>query len=163
MIASLILLMAAAAAAGEPGPSRLPPKLPPVPELPAAEPAAIFTYSVDGQCRVDEIRKLQGPNDVGSRDLEQRVYRERTVWRFVDGERLQLRERRVQLLGEMVLEGELVCHVRPAGGVVEAWIEREDSTGARRRAPSRVSVRLIGDAIEHLGTFSVELPAPERR
>ncbi|HEX7036683.1 MAG TPA: hypothetical protein VF210_12965 [Pseudomonadales bacterium] len=157
MIVLLVLMvMASAAAAAES--ERLPPELPPVPRFPPPEPSSIFTYSVDGACEVTEIRKLQGSNEVSARDVEKRVFGEDTVWRFVDGERLQLQERRVKLLGEMILEGELVCLVRPTGAVVEAWIERSTDADGRRRRPTREPVEIAGGAIEHLGTFSIEFP-----
>lgn len=162
MIVLLMLMVMASPAAAAAEADRLPPELPPVPGLPAAEPPPIFTYSVDEACRVTAIRKLQGSSEVSARDVEARVFREDTVWRFVDGERLQLRERRVKLLGEMILEGELVCLVRPSGAVVEAWIERSADTAGRRRAPTREPVGIAGGAVEHLGTFSIELPAPVR-
>jgi hypothetical protein len=72
-----------------------------------------------------------------------------------DGRRSQLLERRVRLLGELVLEGELVCHLRPTGQVLEAWIERTDQGAARRRAPTRDEVPVRNGAIAPLGTFSV--------
>lgn len=165
---ALLLLQAAAAAstaAGTaPDPGRLPPPLPrPVPELPT-DPPAIFLYSVDGECRVVDTRKLQGPEQITWGDVQRakQVFREQTAWRFVDGLRRQLQERRVKLLGEMVLEGELVCHVLPSGEVVEAWIEREDGGAGRRRIPDREPVDSTDGNLQDLGTFSVELTTRAR-
>lgn len=142
--------------------------LPPDPEPPdpprtlpsSGEAPAIFTYSVDGRCRVADPRKLQGSESRTWPEAEGRydVYRETTLWRFLDGMRRQLRERRVKLMGEMVREGVLVCHLQPSGEVVDAWIEREDDGSARRRAPTRQPVAVSDGEIEHLGTFSLELP-----
>lgn len=164
---SALLMIAALAAPPPPDPSRLPPEpveRPSIRDLPAGEaPAAIFTYSVDGACRVTGITRLQGPKTSSWEDVEQahQVSGEETVWRFVDGLRRQLTERRVKLLGEMVLEGELVCYVLPSGDVAQAWVERRDSRLGRRRAPTREPVPVRGGSIPDLGTFSVDLPGPD--
>lgn len=119
---------------------------------------ALFTYRVDGHCRVDRTRKLQGPPDVRWKDAALRfgVAREDTVWRYLDGVRSQLRERRVKLLGEMVLPGELVCLLRPSGEVMEAWLERRDAD-SRGRSVSREPVAVQGGRIADLGAFSLTL------
>ena len=57
--------------------------------------------------------------------------------------------------GELVREGELICHVRPSGEVVDAWIERRDDSVARRQAPRREPVPIRGGRVGDLGTFSV--------
>lgn len=155
----------AVAAAQAPDPDLLPPRAEPprsVRDLPApTRPRAIFTYTVDGACRVTGIRKLQGAAHVTWRDAEQahEVSRETTVWRFVDGLRRQLRERRVKLMGEMIDDGELVCLLQPSGSVVQAWIERRDNTPARRRSPTRQPVPLEDGQLTGLGTFSVDIDA----
>lgn len=125
-------------------------------------PTAIFTYQIDGRCRVDNARKLQGPRELLWRQVAavRGITEERTVWRFIDNTRTQLRERRVKLRGEMVRRGELVCHLRPSGDVINAWIERRDTSIARRRAPTRESVAVRDGRIPDLGTFSVTYEAP---
>lgn len=160
MTYALLLLIAAIGAAPA---DRLPPEpaeVPSVGELRDSEPAeAIFTYRIDGRCRVTGARKLQGPEDVTWRDADERleVFREDIEFRFVDGVRRQLRERRVKLLGEMVREGELVCFVLPSGDVAEAWIERRDRSTGRRRAPTREPIAVSDGEIDPLGTFSLDM------
>jgi hypothetical protein len=143
--------------------------IPAPPPAPAAPPSirdradpsevgpAIFTYRIDQRCQVDDTRKLQGADDLLWNDVARArsIDDENTVWRFVDNVRTQLFERRVRLLGEMVRGGELICHVRPSGEVVAAWIERRDTSTARRRAPIRESVDIRGGRLPDLGTFSV--------
>ncbi len=157
-----LILLAAIAAATTADTSRYAP--PPTAEarrsiedLDEPGPEAIFTYRVDGRCRVDDPRLLQGPDSILWRDAEEvfDITGESTVFRFIDGRRTQLRERRVRLLGELVREGELVCHVRPSGEVVNAWIERRDDSIARRQAPRRDPVAIRGGRVGDLGTFSV--------
>tara|TARA_Y100001933_G_scaffold77192_1_gene78453 strand:- start:6598 stop:7122 length:525 start_codon:yes stop_codon:yes gene_type:complete len=141
--------------------SEFPPPPPPQTTIPAGIPEAtrnvIFTYRVDGGCRVESPRLLQGPDRTLWRDADETfdITGESTVFRFVDGRRTQLRERRVRLLGELVREGELICHVRPSGEVVDAWIERRDDSVARRQAPRREPVPIRGGRVGDLGTFSV--------
>lgn len=159
----MMLLMAAAA----PDPDRLPPdarRPPDVRDLPpAGAPPAIFTYEVAGDCRITGTRKLQGPDQVDWAEAQRRrqVFREDTVWRFIDGMRRQLRERRVKLRGEMVREGELVCHLLPSGEVAEAWIERRDAAPGRRRTPTREPVTVRDGTIADLGTYSLDLNTEE--
>ena len=135
--------------------------LPPQTATPAGTPEetrnVIFTYRVGGGCRVESPRLLQGPDRTLWRDADEAldITGESTVFRFVDGRRTQLRERRVRLLGELVREGELFCHVRPSGEVVNAWIERRDDSVARRQAPRREPVPIRGGRVGDLGTFSV--------
>ena len=165
----LMILAAVAASAPEPDRERLPPQpveAPRIRDLAPAVPApAIFTYAVDEACRIVRPRKLQGPASMVWDDAQKArdVFSEETVWRFVDGVRRQLQERRVKLLGEMILEGELVCHVLPSGEVVEAWIERTEGA-VRRQARSREVLTIRGGRIEDLGTFSLDFqpdpPAP---
>lgn len=147
------------------------PAPPPAPAGPAGPPSilgdaersdagpAIFTYRIDGRCRVDDTRKLQGADDLLWNDVAEfrDIDEENTVWRFVGNVRTQLFERRVRLLGEMVRVGELICHVRPSGEVVAAWIERRDTSTARRRAPIRENVDIRDGRLPDLGTFSVTL------
>jgi len=111
---------------------------------------------------VDNARKLQGTRELLWRSVAaaREITEERTVWRFIDNTRTQLRERRVKLRGEMVRRGELVCHVRPSGDVVQAWIERQDTSVARRRSPTRESVVVRDGRIPDLGTFSVTYETP---
>lgn len=125
-------------------------------------PTAIFTYQIDGRCRVDNARKLQGRRELLWRQVAAalEITRERTIWRFMDNTRTQLRERRVKLRGEMVRQGELVCHVRPSGDVVKAWIERKDTSIARRRTPTQDPVTVRDGRIADLGTFSVTFEPP---
>lgn len=163
----MAVLMAASTAGAAPG-DRLPPEpgdAPSIHDLRGGQPPAIFTYRVDEQCRVTGVRQLQGPDDLLWRDVNRarRISAEDTVFRMVEGQRRQLTERRVRLLGEMVLPGELVCLVQPIGGVVDAWIMRTDTSPARRRAPTRESVPVRDGDIGELGTFSVtlELPLPD--
>lgn len=127
----------------------------PVPD--AAPAPAIFTYRVDGRCRVDATRRLQGPDSLRWQDADQAldITSESTVFRYVSGQRVQLRERRVKLLGEMVREGLLVCHVRPSGEVVKAWIERHDTSPARRQTVQREALTIRSGRIGDLGTYSV--------
>lgn len=125
-------------------------------------PTAIFTYQIDGRCRVDNARKLQGARELLWRQVAAalEITSERTIWRFMDNTRTQLRERRVKLRGEMVRQGELVCHVRPSGDVVKAWIERKDISVARRRTPTQDPVTVHDGRIADLGTFSVTFEPP---
>ena len=162
MVSELILLAAVSASAAADVPSRYAP--PPTPEstrsigdLDDAGIEAIFTYRIDGACRVDDPRLLHGPDRTLWRDADEAfdITGESIVFRFVDGRRTQLRERRVRLLGELVREGELVCHLRPSGEVVSAWIERRDDSIARRQAPRREPVPIRGGRVGDLGTFSV--------
>jgi len=153
----------AVAAAASPALATEPPVAPPPPAhgspridvIPAAP--SIFTYRVDGRCRVERTRKLQGPREVRWRDAKESlgIVREEIVFRYVDGQRVQLRERLIKLLGEMVREGVLVCRVRPSGAVVEAWIERHDGNAARREAPRREPLTIRRGRIPDLGTYSV--------
>ena len=166
MMLALTILAAVGAPATEP--DRLPPEPPPqMRDLPsAATPPAIFTYTVDGECRITGTRKLQGPEQMSWETVERErdVFQETTEWRFIEGVRRQLRERRVKLRGEMVEEGDLVCHVLPSGDVVAAWIERREPGVGRRQAPRREALTVQDGGIERLGTFSLdvqaELPAP---
>lgn len=156
---ALAVLLTLAAAAGV-DPDLLPPQPEPERERPMPRGAlpAIFTYAVDERCRVVRVRKLQGSPDVSWDDVQQAmtIAAEDTVWRYVDGARRQLRERRVKLLGEMIREGELVCLVLPSGDVLEAWVERTDAGSARRRAPVREPLTVQDGTIESPGTFSLE-------
>jgi len=160
MNGALLALTLAAAAA--PPPSPVPP--PSIHERleQGDRPTAIFTYQIDGRCRVDNARKLQGPRELLWRQVAaaRGISQEQTVWRFIDNTRTQLRERRVKLRGELVRRGELVCHVRPSGDVVNAWIEHQDTSVARRRSPTRESVTVSDGRIPDLGTFSVTFEPP---
>lgn len=121
--------------------------------------AAIFTYTVDDACRIGDTRKLQGPDDVRWQDAESAldIAAESGTFRYVDGMRTRLTERRVKLLGEMVREGELVCHIRPSGEVIAAWIEFRNPDAGRRRSLSRETVPVRDGTIGDLGTFSLVL------
>jgi hypothetical protein len=143
---------------------------PPLPPEPAQPPGfrslhgddelpAIFLYQVDGRCRVTATRKLQGAEAVSWRQVQQQhqIEQQRIIWRMVDGVRSQLYERRVKLRGELVRPGELVCHVRPAGQVLEAWIERRDDSPARRRTLQREPVTVTDGRIADLGTYSLTI------
>lgn len=123
--------------------------------MPAAP--SIFTYRLDGRCRVERTRKLQGPREIHWRDANESlgIVREEIVFRYVDGQRVRLTERRIKLLGEMVQNGLLICRVRPSGEVVEAWIERHDGSAARREAPRREPLTIRRGRIPDLGTYSV--------
>lgn len=162
MNGALLAITLAAAPGPPPPPSPAPP--PSVHERleRGDRPTAIFTYQIDGRCRVDKTRKLQGARELLWRQVAaaREITKERTVWRFIDNTRTQLRERRVKLRGELVRHGELVCHVRPSGDVVKAWIERQDTSVARRRTPTRESVAVHDGRIPDLGTFSVTFEPP---
>lgn len=160
MIGALLAITLVAAPAPPPSPA-------PAPSIHerlerSDQPTAIFTYQIDGRCRVDNARKLQGARELLWRKVAaaREITEERTVWRFIDNTRTQLRERRVKLRGELVRRGELVCHVRPSGDVVKAWIERQDTSVARRRAPTRESIAVRDGRIPDLGTFSVTFEPP---
>ena len=159
-------MILAAVGSPAPDPERLPPEPPPrLRDLPSAEPpSAIFTYSVDDECRITGTRKLQGPEEMSWElaEREREVFQETTEWRFIDGVRRQLRERRVKLRGEMVEEGDLVCHVLPSGDVVAAWIERSNPGVTSRRPLRRESVTVQDGDIEPLGTFSLDVPIDSR-
>jgi len=102
-----------ALAAEPPVPPPPPPQAPtPIDDVPPVE--TIFTYRLDGRCRVERTRKLQGPAAIRWRDADSAlgITREETVFRYVAGQRTQLRERRVKLLGEMVQL--LVAELQPA-------------------------------------------------
>jgi hypothetical protein len=146
--------------------SASPPPPPEVPQPPSNRSAsdvdelpAIFLYRVDARCRVTATRMLQGPETMNWRHVQehQQIEQQRIVWRMVDGVRSQLHERRVKLRGELVETGELVCHIRPAGQVLEAWIERRDDSPARRRALQREPVTVTDGRIADLGTYSLTL------
>lgn len=126
--------------------------------MPAAP--SIFTYRLDRRCRVERTRKLQGPREIRWRDANESlgIVREEIVFRYVDGQRVRLTERRIKLLGEMVQTGLLICRVRPSGEVVEAWIERHDTRAARREAPHREPLTIRRGRIPDLGTHSVSFP-----
>jgi hypothetical protein len=168
-MSTLLMVLAVAAAPAAPS-DRLPPQHrqpPSIHDLKQAQtPPAIFTYNIDQHCQVADTRKLQGPDSLLWEDAQQAgdIFHETTEWKFIDGLRRQLSERRVKLLGEMVLDGELVCHVLPSGEVVDAWIERRDSSPGRRRVPTREPVAIHDGGIEDLGTFSLDFqpdpPAP---
>jgi hypothetical protein len=161
--AACALLAAFAVEAPAADVSRLPPAVPATPDfrtLPGTPaPPAIFVYRVDRGCRVTGARKLQGPESLSWRDVQQQhqIELRQVVWRIVDGVRSQLVERRVKLRGELVREGELVCHVRPAGQVLEAWIERADDSAARRRTTRREPVAVQDGYIADLGTYSLTI------
>jgi hypothetical protein len=163
MTIALLLILAAGAAPAD----RLPPQPAQVPSLGelrgSEQDAAIFTYRVDGHCRITRARKLQGPDGFEWRDADEHleVFQEAVDFRFIDGMRRQIRERRVRLLGEMVREGELICRVLPSGDVAEAWIERRDRSAGRRRSPSREPLPVTDGEIEPLGTFSLDV-IPDR-
>lgn len=141
--------------------TRTPPRPPEMPSFrppTSADPVpGIFVYQVDAGCRVTGTRKLSGPPALSWRDVqrERQIEQRQVVWRIVDGVRSQLIERRVKLRGELVREGDLVCHLRPGGQVVDAWIERYDQTAARRQAPQREAVAVSGGRIADLGTYSL--------
>lgn len=174
---SVLLMLAAAAVAGaltpaaagqaaapHPGPPRTP-QAPPLVETRSETDAlrAIFTYSVDGGCNVADTRRLQGGDDVRWADADAAlgVIREDMVFRYVDGLRTRLRERRIRLLGELVATGELVCHLRPSGAVVRAWIERHDRSPARRQATRREPLTVRDGSLADLGTYSLSFD-PDR-
>lgn len=159
----LTLVLAAAAASPHHAPPRAPRPPPSLAELTAHTPSAIFTYSVDGRCAITGARKLQGNDQVRWDDADSAldIVTEAMVFRYVDGLRTRLRERRVRLLGELVEGGELVCHLRPSGEVVAAWIERHDESVARRRAPQREPVMVRDGKIGELGTYSLSFQ-PDR-
>ncbi|MFU8814658.1 MAG: hypothetical protein ACNA7W_04875 [Pseudomonadales bacterium] len=124
---------------------------------------AIFTYKVDDRCRVTRTRKLQGPDDLQWRHVDQQlqIFSEATVWRMIDGTRRQLTERRVALQGEMVRAGELICLLSPLGEVLEASIARLDARNPRQRIPILEPAPLSNDGLGDLGTFSVVFQPPQ--
>ncbi|MEQ8483314.1 MAG: hypothetical protein RIB46_03030 [Pseudomonadales bacterium] len=147
---------AADAARTPPRPPEMPSFRPPV----SADPVpAIFVYRIDAGCQVTGTRKLSGPAALSWRDVQRQrqIEQRQVVWRIVDGVRSQLIERRVKLRGELVREGELVCHLRPGGQVLEAWIERRDQSAARRQAPQRDAVAVIDGGIADLGAYSLTI------
>jgi hypothetical protein len=164
LLLATLLLVAGVSVAAAPDPA---PAVPPPPDQapnvrslePTPEPPGLFTYTVDGACRVSRTRKLQGPENMDWRDVERRleVSRESTVWRMIDGQRRQLIERRVRLLGELVQGGELYCLLNPMGQLVEAWIERTDPDATRYSIPRREPAPLRDGLLADLGTFSVIL------
>jgi hypothetical protein len=160
MLAHLLVLAATAASvAPERDLATSPPAPPPrVHDLSAPEtPPGIFTYKVDERCRVTQIRKLQGPDDLDWREVERQlqISGETIVWRMMDGNRRQLIERRVTLVGEMVQGGVLHCLLTPMGELIEAWIARLAPGAPRQALPRREPAPTRSGDLGDLGTFSV--------
>jgi hypothetical protein len=159
MLAHLLVFAAAAAAGSPERPAASPPEPPPrVRDLDTPETLpGLFTYKVDERCRVSHIRKLQGPDDLDWREVERQLHisAENIVWRMMDGNRRQLIERRVRLVGEMVQGGELYCLLTPMGELVEASIARYEPAAPRHSIPRRESAPIHNGDLGDLGTFSV--------